>query len=136
MRVFELDYQWQEKQNALFVDMIHDMIRDHTRHNPISSASIADACKERRFPATFNSPVAIRQVVSYLRRHKSAQIGTCNKGCWQITDIDGWESTMSQLEKRLRLLQSTFSAMRVMQNMWYCSRGITFHNVDQTELFG
>ena len=134
MKEFALDRRWSEPRNELFVDMIYDKIRDHTRHNPISTAAIARWCKSQGFPDTFNAPDTIRQVVSFLRRHHNAPIGTCNRGTWIVTDVEGWHMVMESLNKRLRVLQATYSAMLTTQIAWYRKRKIKFTDENQTEL--
>jgi len=135
MRVFKLDYTWGKKENREYVDRIYDLIRiNYTRHNPTTSRAIAERCKLSDFPKVFHRADAIRQLVSYLRRHQGAWIGSNNKGTWYITDKEGWDIATEYVERKLRILQSTHSSLLTSEIKWYKKKRIKRTNEHQREL--
>lgn len=134
MRTFDFDRSWSKREYEEYLVMLVSKIRCHTRDNPTSGRKLAAWCMENKFPKAFNRADTIRQAVSFLRRHKGEYIGSDNHGTWYIHDTTGWEVTMSKLDKQLRVLQATYSAMVTNQVTWYRERQLPAPPTDQIEM--
>lgn len=134
MTKFKLEYNWMEPEFKDALDEIRDQILDRHRLNPISTGDVAKWCKVNNFPKRFCNPVVIRQIVSHLRRTEGAFIGTCESGTYGITDIEGWNKTRKFVEKKLRILQATHSALITSEIRWYRQRGMKKKHDSQLEI--